>query len=144
MHHQSRRKRRRLLNLARIKKCQKRKWPYFWILRGVFWHYLIWAKLSELGYFRQFPTNLIWCKLTWVGKVSHYHVAKPFPSSSNIFCDLLTILKPCFLQSAVPVQCSKNSWSIICTVECTVLFSLAQAHFANQTIQSKIHIQWLE
>jgi hypothetical protein len=38
----------------------------------VFWHLLIWAKLSELGYFRRFPTNLIWCKLTWVGKVSHY------------------------------------------------------------------------
>ena len=26
--------------------------------------------------------------------MSHYHVAKPFPSSSNILCDLLTILRP--------------------------------------------------
>ena len=40
-------------------------------------------------------------EVTSVGKVSHYHVAKPLPSSSNIFYDLLTILRTCCPQSAV-------------------------------------------
>ena len=47
----------------------------------VFKHFLIQAKLSELGHFRRFQANLMQNKITWLGLRWQYHVAKQFLSS---------------------------------------------------------------
>ena len=53
MHHQTGRKRRSSLNFARIEKRQKRRWPYFSILRGVC--FLTFFDRGETEQARPFP-----------------------------------------------------------------------------------------
>jgi hypothetical protein len=69
--------------------------------------------------------------------------AKPFPSSSNIFCDLLTILRPCCPQSTV--QCSTNSSTSVHRLEAGIndpsrVCVLKQARQIEQESGTLMHI----
>ena len=101
--------------------------------------FLIQAKLSELDHFRCIHTNLMQNKITWLGLRWQYHVGKQFPyfshdsvqgrGSEQVTLKCLFIL----LTMLVSVNCTAQfKQQIICTDECTVLYSLAQGHFSNQ------------
>ena len=103
MQYQSRRKRPRSLNLARIKKCQKERWHYFSISRGLcFLTFFDTSKTERAKTFPSFsdkPHDIVWL----------YHVGKG-QGETGITIPLQTTRMAVKMTMCVPVTYPPYTW----------------------------------